>query len=117
MSDLPPPPDLNGADHHPIASSSKSTIPIPIPIPNPVPTPTSALSTSARSRSTQRRASFPSASSEEILASVDEPPRPTAALLKHGKYIVLGVGGIWYTGFGEEVGRVLMNEHEHGWVR
>jgi hypothetical protein len=48
---------------------------------------------------------------------MDEPPRPTAALLKHGKYIVLGVGGIWYTGFGEEVGRVLMNEHEHGWVR
>lgn len=113
MSDLPPPSDLNGAEHHPIASSSKSTIPIPNP--NPIPTPTPALATSARSRSSQRRASFPSASSDEILASVDEPPRPTAALLKHGKYIVLGVGGIWYTGFGEEVGRVLMDEH--GWVR
>jgi hypothetical protein len=116
MSDLPPPSDLNDADHHPIASSSKSTIPIPIPdrIPVPAPAPTPAPS-SARSRSTQRRASFPSASSDEILASVDEPPRPTAALLEHGKYIVLGVGGIWYTGFGEEVGRVLTDEH--GWTR
>jgi hypothetical protein len=65
-------------------------------------------------RQANRRPSFPSASSKEILSSVDE-ARPRIAIVKHGKYTVLGLGGIWYTGLGGEAGRVL--GEEEGWVR
>lgn len=37
------------------------------------------------------------------------------ALVKHGKYVLAGVGGMWYTGFMDAVGSVL--NIERAWIR
>jgi hypothetical protein len=37
------------------------------------------------------------------------------ALIKHGKYVLAGVGGMWYTGFVDAVGSVL--NIDRPWIR
>jgi hypothetical protein len=66
----------------------------------------------------KRRPSFPSSAPDVVLSNVDTPAtahQPPMALIKHGKYVLAGVGGMWYTGFTEAVGSVL--NVERAWIR
>jgi hypothetical protein len=64
----------------------------------------------------KRRPSFPSDAPSAVLSKVDNvaEPSPPMALVKHGKYVLVGAGGCWWTGFWEAVGSVL--EVERGWI-
>jgi hypothetical protein len=64
----------------------------------------------------KRRASFPSSSSENILANTDKPIRRSAnVLIKHGKYVLAGAFGCWWTGIADEI--VGIYEGPSGWIR
>lgn len=65
----------------------------------------------------KRRPSLPSDSPTEVLHRVDSasPAKPPMALIKHGKYVLAGAVGCWWTGFVDAVVAVL--DHERGWVR
>jgi len=66
----------------------------------------------------KRRPSFPSSAPKVVLSNVDTPAtalKPPMALIKHGKYVLAGAGGMWYTGFMDAVGSVL--ENEKAWIR
>lgn len=66
----------------------------------------------------KRRPSLPSDSPTEVLNNVDTNAaidKPPMALVKHGKYVLAGAAGCWYTGFLEAVRGVL--DHEGGWIR
>jgi hypothetical protein len=66
----------------------------------------------------KRRASLPSDAPPHVLKNVDnpiDPSSPPMALVKHGKYVLVGAGGIWWTGFLDGVGSVL--EMERGWTQ
>lgn len=64
----------------------------------------------------QRRASFPSSSAENVLANVDKPLKQTsAALVKHGKYVLVGAAGCWYTGLYGVAKSIWASET--GWIK
>jgi hypothetical protein len=65
----------------------------------------------------KRRPSFPSSAPENVLRNIDTPNtlKPPMALIKHGKYVLAGVGGMWYTGFVDAVGSVL--NIDRPWIR
>jgi hypothetical protein len=65
----------------------------------------------------KRRPSFPSSAPENVLRNIDTPTtlKPPMALIKHGKYVLAGVGGMWYTGFVDAVGSVL--DIDRLWIR
>ena len=65
----------------------------------------------------KRRPSFPSSAPENVLRNIDTPNtlKPPMALIKHGKYVLAGVGGMWYTGFVDAVRSVL--NIDRPWIR
>ena len=65
----------------------------------------------------KRRPSFPSSAPENVLRNIDTPAttKPPMALIKHGKYVLAGVGGMWYTGFVDAVTSVL--NIDRPWIR
>jgi hypothetical protein len=65
----------------------------------------------------KRRPSFPSSAPENVLRNIDTPAtiKPPMALIKHGKYVLAGVGGMWYTVFVDAVGSVL--NIDRPWIR
>lgn len=62
-----------------------------------------------------RRPSFPSQSSGNVVASIDSPPERTPVLIKHGKYILVGAGGCWWVDLPTVLSRVL--HKEDGWIK
>ncbi|WWC60857.1 uncharacterized protein I303_103433 [Kwoniella dejecticola CBS 10117] len=64
----------------------------------------------------KRRPSLPSDSSETIVSQLDKPIKPrSSAFVKHGKYVLLGAFGCWYTDLPNAVRNVLGDEG--GWIR
>jgi hypothetical protein len=66
----------------------------------------------------KRRPSFPSSAPSSVLRDIDTPAttlKPPMALIKHGKYVLAGAGGMWYTGFMDAVGSVL--NINRPWIR
>ncbi|WVF71944.1 hypothetical protein IAT40_006754 [Kwoniella sp. CBS 6097] len=67
---------------------------------------------SSSASTSKRRPSLPSDSSETIISSLDnQNPYPTtkkvSPFIKHGKYVLLGLGGCWYTDLPGAIARVL----------
>lgn len=66
----------------------------------------------------KRRPSLPSDSPAEVLRGVDtdaSAAKPPMALIKHGKYVLAGAVGCWWTGFLDAVEGVLAREG--GWIK
>ncbi|OCF36408.1 hypothetical protein I317_01982 [Kwoniella heveanensis CBS 569] len=77
------------------------------------------------SSSSKRRPSLPSDSSETVISTLDNPAaaskKVVSPFIKHGKYVVLGLGGCWWTDLPNAIARVLDTTAGKGgesdWVR
>ncbi|WRT67381.1 uncharacterized protein IL334_004352 [Kwoniella shivajii] len=74
------------------------------------------MSGQSLSSSSKRRPSLPSDSSANIVSTLDRQPRThSSAIIKHGKYVLIGGLGCWWVDLPNAVQRVLASEGN--WVR